>query len=433
MLFNQSPTPVSISRNYQYDKSGELSQINDSRHGITRYQYDALGRITETQAANKSLNERFAFDPAHNLISEEDQQQGKVLKDNKLNEYQNKRYQYDSFGNMTEKLTKESKMRFSYDAEHQMQTAEVYKNGVEQQYQYAYDPFGRRISKTDAFNTTHFIWDGNRLLTEIRGKQSKTFVYEQDGFVPVAQVTQENEIQHYHTDHLGTPRELTNQAGEITWEATYQTWGNTVKVSYQEIEVDNELAPAVQPLRFQGQYFDEETGLHYNRFRYYDPDVGRFVSQDPIGLLGGDNLYQYASNPIQWIDPLGLSSAVLDKALGGRVGDCKAAHHLIPEEMWKKHKSFLDSIGMEGMRDKASNGVLMPSKGTAGAISHTGSHSVYSAMVSTRITAIERANMTPEKSKEAIQSLQKSLRREIKAKSPRIKTKASKTSSCKLA
>jgi len=61
-----------------------------------------------------------------------------------------------------------------------------------------------------------------------------------------------------------------------------------------------------QPLRYQGQYFDAETGLHYNRFRYYDPDAGRFISQDPIGLAGGINLYQYAPNPLVWVDPLGL-------------------------------------------------------------------------------------------------------------------------------
>ena len=63
----------------------------------------------------------------------------------------------------------------------------------------------------------------------------------------------------------------------------------------------------VQNLRFQGQYFDAETGLHYNRFRYYDPDIERFVSQDPIGLAGGINNYQYAPNPVGWIDPLGLN------------------------------------------------------------------------------------------------------------------------------
>ena len=61
------------------------------------------------------------------------------------------------------------------------------------------------------------------------------------------------------------------------------------------------------PFRFQGQYYDEESGLHYNRFRYYDPEIGRFVSQDPIGLQGGMNLFEYAPNPTLWVDPLGLS------------------------------------------------------------------------------------------------------------------------------
>ena len=203
-------------------------------------------------------------------------------------------------------------MAFSYDAEHQMKTVDISKNGIKQSYQYAYDPFGRRISKTDSFNTTHFIWDGNRLLSETRGSQTKTYVYEQDGFVPVAQLDEQG-IQYYHTDHLGTPRELTDTAGNITWEATYQTWGNTLKVVYQPVEAEaetntkNELAPAIQPLRFQGQYFDEETGLHYNRFRFFDPDIGRYISQDPIGINGGFNLYQYAASPAGWVDPLGLA------------------------------------------------------------------------------------------------------------------------------
>jgi len=65
-------------------------------------------------------------------------------------------------------------------------------------------------------------------------------------------------------------------------------------------------------IRFQGQYFDEETGLHYNRHRYYNPDTGQFISQDPIGLLGGVNNYQYAPNPLGWIDPLGLCKDQVD-------------------------------------------------------------------------------------------------------------------------
>ena len=300
---NKTNNPIQIQRDYQYDQSGELTQLKDLRNGTTSYKYDKLGRITNTQQPGNK--ETFAFDPAHNLIAKGDE----AIKDNRLKVFEDKRYQYDTFGNMTEKkIGKHTKMAFSYDAEHQMKTVEISKNGIKQSYQYAYDPFGRRISKTDSFNTTHFIWDGNRLLSETRGSQTKTYVYEQDGFVPVAQLDEQG-IQYYHTDHLGTPRELTDTAGNITWEATYQTWGNTLKVSYQQVqsETENELAPAIQPLRFQGQYFDEETGLHYNRFRYFDPDIGRFISQDPIGINGGFNLYQYAPSPAGWVDPLGLA------------------------------------------------------------------------------------------------------------------------------
>jgi RHS repeat-associated protein len=84
----------------------------------------------------------------------------------------------------------------------------------------------------------------------------------------------------------------------VVWKVKYKTYGN---VALKEVEdVENNL-------RFQGQYFDEETGLHYNRHRYYDPSVGQFTTQDPIGLLGGVNNYQYAPNPTGWVDPLGLT------------------------------------------------------------------------------------------------------------------------------
>ena len=304
-LNQQGKSPIQLQRNYRYDKAGELSQIDDLRNGITNYRYDAIGRIT--QAEHPSQTERFAFDPAHNLINEDQPQAGGYIKDNRLKVYQNKRYDYDVFGNLIEKkIGKHTQMQFRYDLEHQMAEAEVTRNETTQTFQYAYDPFGRRIAKTDSFGTTHFTWDGNRLLNEQRGNQDKTYVYEQEGFVPVAQLDNE-QIRHYHTDHLGTPRELTNPDGEIVWETTYTTWGNTVQKSWQPVRTQASGELETQPIRFQGQYFDTETGLHYNRFRYYDPDVGRFVSQDPIKLRGNYNLYQYALNSLSFIDPLGLA------------------------------------------------------------------------------------------------------------------------------
>jgi RHS repeat-associated protein len=106
-------------------------------------------------------------------------------------------------------------------------------------------------------------------------------------------------IFHYHNDPNGCPIRLTDSSGQVVWSASHAASGRAQQILIQT--VDN-------PIRLQGQYYDAETGLHYNRNRYYDTHIGSFVSQDPIGLSGGVNPYQYAPNPIGWIDPLGLFS-----------------------------------------------------------------------------------------------------------------------------
>ena len=108
----------------------------------------------------------------------------------------------------------------------------------------------------------------------------------------------------YQCDHLGTPQEITDQKGNTAWSAQYKAWGEAQE---QRSEFAQQ-AGLTNPIRFQGQYHDHETGLHYNRHRYYDPRVGRFISRDPIGYEGGINVYQYAPNPLVWTDPLGLAA-----------------------------------------------------------------------------------------------------------------------------
>lgn len=109
---------------------------------------------------------------------------------------------------------------------------------------------------------------------------------------------------YYHCDQIGTPQLLTDDDGDVVWEGTYKAWGEAREIVARVSKAAG-IAPR-NPLRFQGQQIDEETGLHYNRHRYYDPSSGRLISKDPIGLIGGINVYQYAPNPIGWIDPLGL-------------------------------------------------------------------------------------------------------------------------------
>jgi len=119
---------------------------------------------------------------------------------------------------------------------------------------------------------------------------------------------------------LGTPQELTDTQGEIVWSAQYRAWGAAKEV----ISTAAQAAGIRNPIRFQGQYWDRETGLHYNRHRYYDPEIGRFIAKDPIGFAGGLNVYQYADNPVEWVDPLGLHNILANTDLVCRGGACSA-------------------------------------------------------------------------------------------------------------
>ncbi|EOI5721319.1 RHS repeat-associated core domain-containing protein [Cronobacter dublinensis] len=99
----------------------------------------------------------------------------------------------------------------------------------------------------------------------------------------------------YHNDVSCMPRELTGAGGEIAWRAEYRGWGNTLRVEHIATSIGESV---YQPLRYQGQYFDAGTGLHYNRFYYCVPNAGQFSSHDPPGRAGGINLYQYPPNPL---------------------------------------------------------------------------------------------------------------------------------------
>ncbi|WP_311767379.1 RHS repeat-associated core domain-containing protein [Burkholderia stagnalis] len=177
----------------------------------------------------------------------------------------------------------------------------------------------RRLKQEHGYGLTLYGWDGDTLAYETSWDKRETthYVYEPGGFTPLARATgaaalrddgdavaELTSIAYYHCDQIGTPQEVTDEAGEIAWSARYKAWGEAREVIGEAAR----KAGIVNPLRFAGQYFDRETGLHYNRHRYYDPGSGRFISKDPIGLAGGINVYQYAPNPIQWFDPLGLSA-----------------------------------------------------------------------------------------------------------------------------
>ncbi|WP_256856210.1 RHS repeat domain-containing protein [Rodentibacter genomosp. 2] len=120
----------------------------------------------------------------------------------------------------------------------------------------------------------------------------------------------EHEINYFHCDQIGIPREMTDSEGKLIWRGRYDAWGGLIRERHPK-----NTAGTHQPFRLQNQYFDEETGLHYNFLRYYEPMTGRFTTQDPIGLQGGMNLYRFEGTVQNQIDPLGLFAPALAPAV----------------------------------------------------------------------------------------------------------------------
>ncbi|QJI32719.1 type IV secretion protein Rhs [Pseudomonas sp. ADAK18] len=311
-------------RQYDYDKHGNLSRLLDTRKGQHDYHYDPLDRLTRANHS-QDQQERFAHDPAGNLLMQ-DRVGPAVVVGNRLLKQGDRHYDYDAFGNLIRERRGRAQQlvtEYRYDCQHRL-IAVTQPDGRTASYRY--DPFGRRISKTVDEKTTEFFWQGDTLIAEHSADQHRSYVYEPDSFRPLVLLEgfgpDNVKAFHYQLDHLGTPQELTNPDGEIVWSAHYRAYGQIARLDINTVS---------NPLRFQGQYFDQESGLHYNRHRYYNPDNGRYLTPDPVKLAGGLNGYQYVPNPTGWVDPLGLSC---------KVGNCPAAQN-DPSQTNKKNSGVL--------------------------------------------------------------------------------------------
>ncbi|WP_348549787.1 RHS repeat-associated core domain-containing protein [Psychrobacter sp. KFRI-CH2-11] len=351
---------------YQYDAQGRLTE-----HKLTDYQNQT--GITEMFTFDPASNRVpvKVVDTADKTTQTDTPKSEQGRPRELIQNNQRIRYTYDSHGRVLYKTTEAANnpdtaprtaLQLQYNANNELEkslrTQYQDNNIIKTLTEYHYDAFGRRITKhsetrnfiqskdqlTQSRQTqhqhTHMLWDSDLPIQEYTDTHVYTTIYDQGSFVPIARLAwlrddlpkvanDELELSqgwygkdkpnvktgiqgyHYHNDQLGTPNELTNEKGEVIWLADYEAWGNTAKLVWNEqvigqIQVSqNEL----QPIRFQGQHFDEETGLHYNRFRYYDPDMGMFTTRDPIGLLGDLNVFAYAPNPTGWTDSLGLHPA----------------------------------------------------------------------------------------------------------------------------
>ncbi len=291
-------------RDYAYSLNGNLDSLADSRHGQRSYHYDPLNRLTRVRHSRDQPPESFAHDPAGNLLMQ-DRPGPTTVNGNRLLRQGDRHYDYDAFGNLIrerrgtgQKLVTE----YRYDCQHRLIGVTTPDGRCAS---YRYDAFGRRIGKTVDGKTTEFFWQGDHLVAESSREHYRSYVYEPGTFRPLAMLDGKGPLKacpfYYQLDHLGTPQELTDYSGEIVWAAQYNAYGRLTRLNRDTHQILD------QPLRFQGQYFDAESGLHYNRHRYYQPDVGRYLTPDPSKLAGGLNQYQYTRSPTGWVDPLGLS------------------------------------------------------------------------------------------------------------------------------
>ena len=240
---------------------------------------------------------------------------------------------------------------------------------------FEYDALGRRTLK-ETHDTCHrYAWDGNVLLHEwsydrwekprmekdelgrIRYDRQEphtnliTWVYDGGSYTPVAKLTEEDSYSIVQ-DYLGTPIQALDSKGNVVWDCILDIYGDVLELRGERYFI---------PFRFQGQYEDEETGLYYNRFRYYDPNTGSYISQDPIGLAGGNpTMYGYVfDNNIQ-LDIFGLK--------------CKAKHHPIPKFLGGNKKqdfSELDDVVHKEYysllnKKLKQNGLPLPDRGPKG-------------------------------------------------------------------
>ncbi|MCI0915354.1 RHS domain-containing protein [Pseudomonas putida] len=372
-----------IHRRYQYDPAGELVRTLDKLRGEIKYEYEANGQLHSRDTGSLVGSEEFRYDPAANRLDFNARQLEKV-KDNRIKRWRDQEYRYDPWGNLIEKRSGHSKLQsFSYDCENRLVRAETVVNGkLESTGAYRYDSLGRRVAKQSALNGVieqkRFVWQAFKMLQEMAPGRSTLYLYEPAGYIPLARIDDvEGEMQqiyYFHNDQMGSPLELTDSDGEVVWQVRYKSWGVVDEFCVRRVE---------QNLRFQGQYFDEEAALHYNLYRYYDPEIGRFITQDPIGVLGGENLYVYAPNPISWVDPAGLSPSKLLAAAMAKAGNTVpsgyAAHHLIPTNVVNKSNLIQEAM-KRGIYNPngASNGSPLPTTSAESLASgkplHSGGH-----------------------------------------------------------
>ncbi|NDV78467.1 RHS repeat domain-containing protein [Dysgonomonas sp. 511] len=298
-------------KSYLWGINDQLLQIDDNGKQ-TKFSYDTWGNLSKTIFPDGKIEHRNP-DKTGNLFESLDRMDRKYAKGGQLVKAEDWTYKYDKEGNLKEKKGKHGETwEYYWNAAGMLS---IVKRPDGRSVLFTYDALGRRTEKHFARTTTKFVWDGNVPLHEWREVHSTeyseeegqylkitkepvtTWVFEEGTFVPTAKLVGDQEFS-IVTNYLGTPEAMYDEMGSKVWSCTLDSYGK-VRNFEGQWKVDC-------PFRYQGQYEDSETGLYYNRFRYYSPEEGMYISQDPIRIIGGLELYSYVKDTNTWVDRLGL-------------------------------------------------------------------------------------------------------------------------------
>ena len=364
----------SLVREYRYDSAGNVSGVTSredyGRETRREYRLDRNGQVTAVTASGTGLgygegDESYGYDSCgylkaqsagwHRISEETDQYAG----GHRLKQAGNTQYDYDAAGRMVSRTRhrdgyRPETERFRWDSRDQLTG---YCSAQGEQWEYRHDASGRRTEKRCDRKKIRFtyLWDGDS-IAEIREYRDdelysvRHLVF--NGFELISQqfsrvrqahpsvapqwVTRTN---HAVSDLTGRPLMLFNSEGKTVWRPGQTSlWGLALSLPADTGYPDprGELDPEADPgLLYAGQWQDAESGLCYNRFRYYEPETGMYLVSDPLGLLGGEQTYRYVPNPCGWVDPLGLAASSKISSLMDYIGDGRRV---------SGHTGFLDGV-----------------------------------------------------------------------------------------
>jgi len=284
---------------YTVDSVGNRTAKTDQRLALTtNYGYDPIYQLLSATQGS-TTTESYTYDAVGNRLSSLGVASYTNNTSNELTATSNASYGYDLNGNALTKTVGSNTTSYAWDYENRLTSVTLPAGGGTASFKY--DPFGRRIYKSSSAATSVYAYDGDNLIEETNASGAVVARYSQGLNIdePLAML-RSSATSFYQADGLGSVTSLSNAAGALAQTYTFDSFGNQTAAS----------GSLTNPFQYTGRESDSETGLYYYRARYYDPQAGRFTSEDPIQFAGGANFYAYVdNNPNLFIDPSGYCPA----------------------------------------------------------------------------------------------------------------------------